>query len=301
MTHSTAIWLRIGSAALAMGMGLSAHAVLTLNPNIEVNVNWREDCDKPLKNAHLGTISASVTEGEKAGAGLKAVFTVDQKNAPNCLFSVMEFHWFQIITQDDDPTGYKGKKDYPLPVVDTPLGGWDYMYQDGAARTKPYDDATNGRYKDDAADTLPWYHTPEEEAGAAGSGNETGGFGKFKRGVSYEIKDGLSGLPDPKLIKFTTWLIATPKYAYCPGTSCLAKGEMLLLGGFDWTMARKEGKIALSATALTSTKAQAALDQKDTGFKGWKVYDGAALCCPEPASLMALALGALALRRRRRA
>lgn len=295
---------RLPGVALALLLfGTAALAEKSLDPLLDLKVKFKETCEGTVHEYKLGKLSATVRNGDGANPGLKTKLTIDKsiESVPKGFFSCMEIHFYQMITRDDSPSPYKGKTDYPHPIVDGPPKGWDYMYKDGAARTMPYDDDTNGRYKDDAADEDPWYHTKEEEAGAAGSGNENGGFGKFKIGESYEMFDGLGGLPDPKLIKFTCWVVATPKNNWCPD-GCVKKGQFVLLGGFDWTMAKKEENISIAATALKAADAQKGLDNASAKFPGWTALDSGVFCCPEPGTYAAMALGlaAVAIRRRRK-
>jgi hypothetical protein len=292
----------IACALLMVLPGVPLANALTLTHAIDdITLNFREPCDGPLQLINLGDMSITVSNAG-ANKGMTGTFTVDPAVQGSSIFHCFDLHWLQYITADDCPASVAGVKagsaGLPFPVIDTPPNGWDYIYKDNdtppdgiQADERVPGNVTSPDLTDDANDTLPWYHTSAEEAMAAGSGNQTGGLGRFDPGKTYEIKDVPGFCPDGGCTNFTTFLVAVPKET-CPGPDCLTPKEMLVLAGFDWKWTSDNTKLALGNTSQGATNIDTAL--RNTGFSGWSAFDSGAICCPEPSGLAVLACSLMA-------
>jgi hypothetical protein len=204
----------------------------------------------------LGQITVSLAS--RGGAGMSAVFRVDEGFQPDQaggdLWDHVEIHWVNIITDDDCPATMRGvpagRSALPFPVVDMPRNGWDYVYKSrrasrGRGPERTENNADGREMRDDARDIWPWYHTPEEEAMQDGSGNETAGFGQFKRGVVYGIRDLPSLCGRGGVTAFTTLLVAVvPPNQDGRGVGTLGQGQLLVLAGFDWDWTTRDLRLA---------------------------------------------------------
>ncbi len=194
----------------------------------------------------LGDVS--VTLSNRGGSGMSAVFRVAEEHRPNgggaALWDHLELHWVNIIREDDCPATVRGvpagRSALPFPVIDMPRNGWDYVYKSRRASRGRGPDRSEGNadgreMRDDALDIWPWYHTPEEEAMEDDSGNGGGGFGQFREGVVYGIRDLPSLCDGGGLTAFTSLLVGVvPSGQDGNGSSTLQQGQLLVLAGFDW-------------------------------------------------------------------
>jgi hypothetical protein len=298
--------------SLLLGVAAAALMALLISPAIageidinDINLNFKPVCGGPVEKINLGDLHVSLSQTGPGAGALRATFTVSpgisgEGSGGTKIWECVSLHFFQFIFHDDDPATVAGKK-LPFPQVDTPPHGWDYMYKDTNGTPGIQEDervpgnVTSPTLTDDANDTLPWYHTMEEEAGAAGSGNEAPnyGLGQFQECVSYSMRDRPGRPPSPGNTSFAAFLVATPKHN-CPDDDfCLTTNEFLLLAGFDWIIG--EHGVLLSPTSRGAVEANEAL--MNTGFAGWTAYNGSegAICCakvPEPTT-WALLLGGL--------
>lgn len=198
------------------------------------------------KTVDLGEIR--VTLSTRGGSGMSGVFQVAPEHrigsGADALWEHMELHWINLIRADDCPATMRGipagDPRFPFPVVDMPRNGWDYVYRwrrSSRARgpERVVANADGIEMRDDARDIWPWYHTPEEERMEPDSGNATGGFGHFKPGELYGIRDLPSLCPRAGVTAFTSLLVAVvPEGRESPLPDSLQQGEILLLAGFEW-------------------------------------------------------------------
>ncbi len=277
--------------AFIVGLGMIA-AVPTrgaiLHGSINnVTVKYKVPCDGATKTVNLGTLQVALANEPKVQR-MVALFTVNPAVGPGAsIWNCMALHYIQIITADACPARVAGtpagSPGFPFPVVDTPAHGWDYIYNDNdhpadgiQADERVPGNVTGPTWADDARDTLPWYHTLEEEAGLPGSG-----FAGFNPGVSYEIDDRPGFCAHNGVTAFSTYLVAVPKLTCPDSPDCLKTNDILLLAGYSWTWARNN--ITLSMNAPNAGVVQQAL--ANTGFTGWTVKDDGTVCCPEPSSM----------------
>ncbi len=279
----------------------AASVSLSIN---DIMLDHRVNCDAPIQALNLGDLSVSVSNSG-GSVGMSAAFTVDPaiSGDPSAIWDCLNLHWVQIITADACPASVAGvaagTAGLPFPVVDTPPNGWDYIYKDLdmpadgiQADERVATNVDSADLVDDANDTLPWYHTTAEEAGAAGSGNEMGDLGAFVDCVSYGIKDAPGFCPSGGITAFTTFLVAVPTMTCAEHADCLALNDMLVLAGFDWTWTSTDMDLSVAATSLGATSIDSALS--NTGFTGgWEAFDVGTICCPEPSSYVLMSLAML--------
>ncbi len=183
---------------------------------------------------------AAAPDASNAYTIMDATFRLTRPGLHNWL----TFHWVQAITTDACPAPYFGRS-LPLPQLDPPLNGWDYMYLDGAARTLPDTRIPDyGWFLDDK----PWYH------------NATGESANFTPGATYSTRD----VPvhcTSGATSFTTWLVAK-----APGQS------MCLIRGFTWTISRTPALRAGPTDAGAPGMADVGVvntAMTNAGFVGW--------------------------------
>lgn len=230
-------------------------------------------------NTKIGTLTANVSVDGGSGKNV-AEFKYVNVNNLNKLDDCYEMRWFQFITSDDWPAKYGGVNQ--THIVDPPKGGWDYQAADGGADNEPfYENSGNGNYA----------------------------YPNFKdRRVKYDkswtddypyIGDANAGNKGKKTV-WQTWLVARE----------IGKNAFCLLLGYEWEVGVNntpdkyakfnnwiepgDANIGTMTTALTNGGFTAA---------DWPISKDCALTCaavPEPSSMAALALGGLAMLRRRR-
>jgi hypothetical protein len=268
----------------------------------DVMVDIEIPCYTERRKINLGDLHITLsrddpTQPSDPRKGINATFTVDAGiSGPGSggthIWDCMKLHFLQVITADDDPAFYKGVKagdsTFPFPVIDTPPNGWDYIYKDNdvpldgiQADERVPGNVTGATLVDDAKDTLPWYHTLEEEAGKAGSG--FAGVGSFQECVSYVLKDEPDFAENNGVTSFSTFLVAEPTSTCIYDPGCLKPTDILLLAGFNWTWASNSAGINI-INVPNAAAVQKAL--YNTGFTIWDVKDTGTICCavPEPAS-----------------
>lgn len=244
----------------------------------DITIKYRIPCDDGINTLDLGDIAITLADAG-ASSRMDARFTVDAGARGKLVWNCMELHWLQTIWHDDCPAKIAGK-DPVLPIIDSPKGGWDYMYNDGAARTNPNMSIPNyGWFIDDQ----PWYY------------NSTGEAAKYDKGKTYDITDVPGDCIDPNWTGFSTYLMATTSDE-CPMAmpDCLKKNEMLLLAGFDWTTSSADIEITDTFKAPSPFDvSQITTALGNGGFSGWTVYDDKVICCeiPEPMTIIGLFLG----------
>ncbi len=246
----------------------------------DISIAIRTLPNGPNQILDLGDMSISL-EDHGAASDMKAKFTVNPTfaNPSLDLWRDVKLHWLQLIWHDDAPAMYKGVAP-SFPVTDPPSGGWDYMYLDDGARTKPNNAIPNFGW---FIDNQPWYY------------NSIGEVANFTIGKQYSIEDIPGDTAAPGFTGFTTYLVAVdPKGCGAPG--CLGPSDILMLAGFDWTANSTD--IALTGTF----KAPSPFDVGDIGsslangfFSGWNVTDSKAALIPEPSTLVLLLTGMLLL------
>jgi len=211
-------------------------------------------------NTFIGTIDTALLV--QPGHTMSATFTLDPGQAFLCDW--YDFHWVQIITQDDCKAKVAGVA-ASLPAVDTPAHGWDYMYNDldvppdGIQADERVASNTNdSTWDDDAVDTLPWYHTAPEEAT------------DFTDCDKYPIDDTPGNCPAAGRTTFETYLVARAK-----GSTT----SFCLLAGFEWSVstAGNTGPTEITIDAAAGTRVQSGLG--NGSIAGWTSSGTCLLTC----------------------
>jgi hypothetical protein len=271
----------------AVGFAFFWCTLNALGATIPVSINYEPNCPGPVQNLNLGTITATVVDGTGAGGNgtpvgssrMDATMTINNPAVLNSgIFECMNLHWVQEIYYDDCPVTYMGVAP-PVgaySIIDPPNGGWDYMYNDGAARTQPNLAIPNYGW---FIDNKPWYY------------NDVGERANTTYYQSYSITDVPTDCPANGITRFDTFLVAESHCA-CPGDpNSLAPGQFLLLAGFAWTI--QNGNSYINSLQLIPQQANA--DDINTaltngGFAGYTaVVNKTITCCtPEPSSIVVL-------------
>lgn len=268
---------RVAFALLAVGLAGPAALAQRYSLRIEDVPLTLVDSTGQRQTIDLGDVS--VTLSNRGGSGMSAVFRVADEHRPDQgggeLWAHLELHWVNIITDDACPATVRGvpagRGALPFPVVDMPRNGWDYVYRSrrssrGRGPDRTETNADGREMRDDARDIWPWYHTPEEELMQPTSGNEAGGFGQFRHGVVYGIRDLPSLCGGGGVTAFTTLLVAVvPSGQDGNGSQSLQQGQLLVLAGFDWDWT-SEG-LRLEETAFTVEQLDRALHHSE--FQEW--------------------------------
>ncbi|MBI1369809.1 MAG: hypothetical protein GC162_14280 [Planctomycetes bacterium] len=271
-------WKRMGwCLAFVLAAQIGARADLTTkNATIDdIMLNYRIPCDGPIQSINLGDVAISLSDAG-AFSNMSATLTIDAAAQTSDIWHCLQLHWIQTIwhLSATDPAKYKGANpDVPTngQIIDPPNGGWDYMYTDGSARTMP--DPAYNFFIDDQ----PWYYSAVGEAAMNVNCQ------------SYTIEDGPADRADPEYVGFSTYLVATVTMT-CdddPMPDCLIPGQMIVLGGFDWTTSNTDIFILGTfngATAGDIAEINLALTNAD--FTGWEAFDNdtKVICCiPTPA------------------
>lgn len=243
------------------------------------------DATGQAQTIDLGDVS--VTLSNRGGSGMSAVFRVDEQHRPNhggdAIWEHLELHWVNIIREDDCPATVRGipagRSSLPFPIIDMPRNGWDYVYKHrrasrGRGPERSESNADGAEMLDDARDIWPWYHTPEEESMDRESGNGGGGFGQFRQGVVYGIRDLPSLCDNHGLTAFTAFLVGVvPTGAETGGLGTLEQGQLLLLAGFDWDWTTRG--LRLAPTEMTIDEFDRALHNGQ--FPEWSGADDVAV------------------------
>ncbi|MCA9287810.1 MAG: hypothetical protein KDA05_04450 [Phycisphaerales bacterium] len=234
----------------------------------------------------LGDIEATVAN--RSGAGMSATFRVAREHRPggpnSHIWDHIDIHWVNLIRDDDCPASVRGipagRPDLPFPLIDMPRHGWDYVYRytrgrRGRGPERIESNADGRTMRDDARDDLPWYHTTEEEAMLPGSGNENAGFGAFRTGVNYSIRDLPTLCGNGGTTAFTALLVAVVPPDAEGGVIIedgltLQHGQLLVLAGFDWDWSTRD--LRLAPTAFTADQLNTALANSD--FPEWQAAVG---------------------------
>ena len=234
----------------------------------------------------LGDIEATVAN--RSGAGMSATFRVAREHRPggpnSHIWDHLDIHWVNLIRDDDCPATVRGipagHPRLPFPLIDMPRHGWDYVYRytrgrRGRGPERIESNADGRSMRDDALDDLPWYHTTEEEAMLPGSGNENGGFGAFRTGVTYSIRDLPTLCRNGGTTAFTALLVAVVPPEVEGGVIIenglsLQHGQLLVLAGFDWDWSTRN--LRLAPTAFTPEELDIALANSE--FPEWQAAVG---------------------------
>ena len=248
-------------------------------PAVLITIDYKIPCDETKKVLTLGELTATADGTSHCMEANFAVASDAQPGKPGShgIWNCMALHWLQTIWHDDgDPRPtFGGGTTWDPPIIDPPNGGWDPPAQD-----PPGDD------------DQPWYWNATEEL----TENVTG--------VSYHFSDCPEVLTEPDYLGFSTYLcaVATQTCPAPPPPECLAANEILVLGGFDWSINSFLFCVQdtfSEATAGDLAEVRAALST--AGFSGWSVVGDKPICCiPEPATICLLGLGVVGLLRRRK-
>lgn len=246
-------------------------------PAVLITINYKIPCESAVQTMTLGDFTATPHDG--TDKWMEAIFTVAsdaQKGKPGShgIWNCMNLHWLQTVWHIDmkpRPT-FGGGKTWDPPIIDPPKGGWD-------PPTQPAGD-----------DDQPWYWRATEE--------QT----ENVEGVSYHFSDNAADLTAPDYLGFSTYLVVVATQTCQPRPpECLGLNEILVLGGFDWTINSALINVQLTFSQPTAGDlAEISVALSTAAFSGWSVVGGKAICCiPEPITVLLLGLGGLVMLRRR--
>ena len=252
-----------------------AHANLITKTDFinDIGVTVRTAPNGPDTFIDLGNMSISLADAG-ASSVMNAAFTANAD--ASWVLGDLNLHWLQLIWNGNQLARYNNVYP-PLPVIDPPNGGWDYMYLDGAGRTQP-----NNAIPDYGSfiDGLPWYWN------SVGEANSTSG-------LSYSMVDVPGDRTAPDYIGFSTYLVATDHKLCNAAPGCLAANDILLLAGFYWTANNTDIEILPESFKGPSPYDVGVITDSlgNAGFNGWNVTDSKAALVPEPPTFLLLLLG----------
>lgn len=307
-----------GMVCLSLGSGLFLIAPL-LNAQTSVKVRI-QGIANPV---HIGDIRWTVERNNRGDDEILGVFRFRPDWAH--LDDRYDFRWFQIVKslgRNDNNQGPKLPKWFDgsawstpnAPFVDPANGGWDYMYGDDHVANGG---TRNTRNRGEGADDSPFY---ENDGGSRADGSEENPWEYWYPGFNDRYAPGGPFVHEERV--YSSFgdaprnSVAGTSITFQVFLSVVNRGSNFLelvnedrafgkLIGFDW-VARFEsvgGRVLTRIEPPTlvdrnkKPDVQSALDS--SGFTGWTSLNDVELV-PEPASLLALALGLAGLARRRR-
>lgn len=210
------------------------------------------DCRMTLNGMAVDVGNLTATVSVIPGHTMSATFTTTP--GIDWLCDCIEFHWVQIITQDDCPATYEGAW-MPMPIVDAPEDGWDYMYFDVEQRTDPnFGIPRYGWY----IDAEPWVYS---EVGQAGTSVACS---------TYSMSDSPSFcMVHHGAVHFQTWLVVE-----------VGPRTMGLIAGYAWSVCDLGNTGPVDLGPPTDLHALEVATALETGFiEGWTVQPGANVTC----------------------
>lgn len=214
-----------------------------------------------------------------------------------------QFRYFQIVYHDPDPIKYLGN---PLsaPYTDPPKDGWDYQ------RT-PVNNYTTGS---PGADQSPFYENDDTNATTykypkySGQLTTFGGQGPFpvhSDAGGYVLTQDVPGYGTAAMTNTTLDFYTFITFV---DNDLRANKQFIILAGYQWGIGRDGtgSYYAIQPTALDLSdelilQPRVADALFADGFSDWTaLYQGDVNCVPEPATLLLIAIGGVALNRRRR-
>lgn len=293
------VWLATASLLLAGRIALG----------VAITIDYKIPCDAPTQTLALGDFTPQPMD-QNGDKWMETTFAVKAEAQKSPLWDCLDLHWLQTIWHDDAPAEIGGNIP-TFPVIDPPSGGWDYQNNtgsdgvdnDGDGMTDEADEDIGADGNDNDGDgmvdevgetgddTAPWYWNPAEES-------------TYNVDMqSYEYYDNPFDTPAPGYTGFSTYLVAVASN-FCDDADamCLAAGEMLVLGGFDWRISTAAITVQSTFSAPTAGDlAEINVAMGNSGFTGWTAVGDKVICCvPEPSTMGMLVLSAAIVAWRRK-